>query len=402
MSWPIVQLKECARIVGGATPKSEVEEYWNGDIPWTTPKDLSEIDGKFLHDTPRKITTTGLKNCSAEVLPPNSVLFSSRAPIGHVAINSVAMATNQGFKSMIPGPKLDASFLYWWLKCHRAQLEALGNGATFKEVSKAVVERIEIPLPPLEEQKRISAILDQADELRRKRKRALERLNQLGQAIFIEMFGDRITSAATKICIADVSERVTKGESPKWQGHSYVNEGALFVTSENVGWGKLLSKEPKFIPMEFHKGKLRRSKLQTDDILINLVGASIGRACIFKSEFQEANINQAVAVVTLKDGPLLSEYLLTYLLSPWGQEQILGSRVEGARANISLADVRNFEFYMPPAEHLAKFARKMATVSHLGVLTSNALTVADGLFTSLQHRAFSGELTASSLTEAAE
>lgn len=401
MTWPIVQLKECARIVGGATPKSEVGEYWNGDIPWTTPKDLSDLDGKFLSDTPRKITDLGLKNCSSELLPPNSVLFSSRAPIGHVAINTVPMATNQGFKSMVPGPNLDASFLYWWLKCHRPQLEQLGNGATFKEVSKAVVERIEIPVPPLEEQKRIAAILDQADELRRKRQRALDRLNQLGQAIFIEMFGDKINSVATKITIGDVSERVTKGESPKWQGHSYVDDGALFVTSENVGWGELLSKEPKFVPMEFHLGKLRRSKLQSGDILINLVGASIGRACIFESEFGEANINQAVAVVTLTDGPLLSAYLLAYLLSPWGQEQILGSRVEGARANISLTDVRNFEFYIPPTEQLSRFVESVAGVARSCASARNALAAHADLFTSLQHRAFRGEVFASSPKEAA-
>lgn len=189
-AWPIVPIKNFARVVGGATPKSGTAEYWDGDIPWTTPKDLSDLDGKYLSDTPRKITAAGLKNCSSELLPPNSVLFSSRAPIGHVAINTVPIATNQGFKSFIPSPNLDASFLFWWLKCHRAQLELLGNGATFKEVSKAVVERIEIPLPPLDEQKRIAAILDQADELRRKRQRAIDRLNQLGQAIFQEMFGD--------------------------------------------------------------------------------------------------------------------------------------------------------------------------------------------------------------------
>ena len=194
-AWPLVPIKDFARVVGGATPKSGTAEYWDGEIPWTTPKDLSDLDGKYLSDTPRKITASGLRSCSSELLPPNSVLFSSRAPIGHVAINTVPMATNQGFKSFIPSPKLDASFLFWWLKCHRAQLELLGNGATFKEVSKAIVERIEIPLPPLDEQKRIAAILDQADDLRRQRQHAIDRLEQLSQAIFHEMFGDPKTNA---------------------------------------------------------------------------------------------------------------------------------------------------------------------------------------------------------------
>ena len=194
MSWPTVPITDVARVVGGATPKSGTQEFWDGDILWTTPKDLTNLDGKFLSDTPRKITTEGLRICSAEILPVNSVLFSSRAPIGHVAINSVPIATNQGFKSFIPKDRLDASFIYWWLDANRGALQAMGTGATFKEVSKATVERIKIPLPPLEEQKRIAGILDQADALRRLRTRALEKLNTLGQAIFHEMFGDVVTT----------------------------------------------------------------------------------------------------------------------------------------------------------------------------------------------------------------
>src|SRR6266851_9576711 len=155
MTWERVRLDQCTRIVSGATPSTSVGEFWDGDICWTTPKDLSSLDGAYLNDTPRKLTEAGIRNCAAEVLPAGSVLFSSRAPIGHVAINRVPMATNQGFKSFIPkASKLDAGFLFWWLKCHRSYLEGLGNGATFKEVSKSVVARIEIQLPPLAEQRR--------------------------------------------------------------------------------------------------------------------------------------------------------------------------------------------------------------------------------------------------------
>src|SRR6185436_1721814 len=101
-------------------------------------------DGKFLSDTPRKITELGLRNCSSEMLPPNSVLFSSRAPIGHVAINTVPLATNQGFKSFVPDrERLDSRFLYFWLRANRAYLQSLGTGATFKELSKAIVARLE-------------------------------------------------------------------------------------------------------------------------------------------------------------------------------------------------------------------------------------------------------------------
>lgn len=238
VAWPKVPIKAVARVVGGSTPKSGVDEFWGGEIPWATPKDLSDLDGKFIDDTPRKISQSGLNSCSSELLPPNSVLFSSRAPIGHVAINTVPMATNQGFKSFVPNAEIDASYLYWWLKSHRSDLERLGNGATFKEVSKAVVERIEIPLPPLEEQKRIAAILDQADDIRRKRQHAIDRLNQLGQAIFYEMFGSADRAGWSKITLAQLCE-IQVGFPFKSSDYAEVDGAIRLCRGANILPGKI-------------------------------------------------------------------------------------------------------------------------------------------------------------------
>lgn len=166
MSWPRAALGEVARVVGGATPRTGVPEYWGGDVHWATPKDLSSLETMTISATERRITGAGLRSCAAEVLPAGSVLLSSRAPIGYVAINSIPMATNQGFKSLIPDQRvLIPRFLAHWLRAHQTYLESLGTGATFKEISKAVVSRIAIPLPPLEEQRRIAEILDRADFL---------------------------------------------------------------------------------------------------------------------------------------------------------------------------------------------------------------------------------------------
>jgi type I restriction enzyme S subunit len=140
MTYARASLGSCCEIVSGATPKTGVPEYWDGDVLWATPKDLSDLEGKYIHETPRKITQTGLRNCAASLLPAGSVLLSSRAPIGHVAINTNPMATNQGFKSLVPRhDRVDAGYLYYWLRANRSFLESLGNGATFKEVSKNVI-----------------------------------------------------------------------------------------------------------------------------------------------------------------------------------------------------------------------------------------------------------------------
>ena len=191
MKWPKACLGDLAQVVSGATPKSSVDHYWAGDIPWITPADLSKLEGKEVSATSRRITQAGLSSCSSRILPPRSVLLSSRAPIGHVAINTVPMATNQGFKSFVPDQEiLSSDFLYWWLKSNKEYLQSLGRGATFKEVSKEIVESIEIPLPPLEEQRRISAILDRAGNLGQHAKGQLFIAKNLLASLFVETIGD--------------------------------------------------------------------------------------------------------------------------------------------------------------------------------------------------------------------
>jgi type I restriction enzyme S subunit len=189
--WSAARLGDVCRIVSGSTPRTGVEEFWNGSIPWATPKDLSGLGAIFIQQTAQAITESGYRSCSTQLLPANSVLLSSRAPIGYAAINSVPMCTNQGFKSLVPNAeRLDSLYLCFWLRAHHDYLQSLGNGATFKEISKATVERIVIPLPPLPEQKRIAAILDKADALRRKRREAIAKLDTLLQSVFLQMFGD--------------------------------------------------------------------------------------------------------------------------------------------------------------------------------------------------------------------
>lgn len=164
-----VKLKDCCTVVGGATPKRHIPEYWGNDVPWVTPRDVSNMENPILQDAPEYISKLGYKNCSTYLLPKGSILFTSRAPIGNVAIAGREMCTNQGFKSLVPSKNVDSAYLYHCMQYMSPKLQALGNGATFKEVSKKVVEEFEIPLPPLEEQKRIAAILDKADAIRRKR-----------------------------------------------------------------------------------------------------------------------------------------------------------------------------------------------------------------------------------------
>lgn len=159
-----MKIKEFATVINGATPSSKCPEYYGGDIVWFTPKDLSEQNTKYISHGERNITSDGLQSCSAKILPAGSVLMSSRAPIGLLAIATAPCCTNQGFKSFVVDTTLcDSEYLYYYLRFHMKEIVALGGGTTFKEVSKEAIEEFDVELPPLPFQHKIIVVLSALD-----------------------------------------------------------------------------------------------------------------------------------------------------------------------------------------------------------------------------------------------
>ena len=155
--WRWMQLNKVGKIVGGGTPKTSLSEYWDGGtIPWFTPADLGKVHGLYASDSARKITALGLKESSAVMMPPNSVLFSSRAPIGHIALAADSCCTNQGCKSFVPNVGIVLPLWgYFAMKARTPDMIARASGTTFKEISGKGVGETLVPIPPLEEQRRI-------------------------------------------------------------------------------------------------------------------------------------------------------------------------------------------------------------------------------------------------------
>lgn len=165
-NWKTCTIADLGTVVGGATPSTKkAENYDGGTIAWITPKDLAGFSGRFISHGKRDITETGLHSCSAQMLPRHAVLFSSRAPIGYVAIAENEVCTNQGFKSVVPNENTDYMFLYYLLLNNRQNIEHLGSGTTFKEVSGKTMRSIEVRVPDSkEEQIRIASILSAIDD----------------------------------------------------------------------------------------------------------------------------------------------------------------------------------------------------------------------------------------------
>ena len=163
--WMAMTLADAATVVGGGTPSRARSTYWNGDVPWATPTDVTALSGRTISETASYVTETGLANSSATLLPPNSLLMTTRATIGACAINRVAMATNQGFQSLVPKRKTCVvDFLYYLVQYHGRRLEQLAAGSTFLEVSKRAVRGFRVHVPRLSEQRRIASVLSSMDD----------------------------------------------------------------------------------------------------------------------------------------------------------------------------------------------------------------------------------------------
>ena len=164
--WKKCTISDLGTVVGGATPSTKKDEnYVGGNIAWITPKDLAGFTGRFISHGERNITETGLKSCSTQLMPKHTILFSSRAPIGYVAIASQEVCTNQGFKSVVPNDSTDYMFLYYLLKYNKDKIEHLGSGTTFKEVSGSTMRGVEVYIPEnIEEQRSIASILSAIDD----------------------------------------------------------------------------------------------------------------------------------------------------------------------------------------------------------------------------------------------
>ncbi|OZC67378.1 hypothetical protein CH306_16735 [Rhodococcus sp. 15-725-2-2b] len=391
-----VRLGEVAKIVSGATPKTGVAANWNGDVPWATPADLSKLNGAYISRTPRTLTEAGVRSCATTLLPAGSVLLSSRAPIGHVAVNTVPMATNQGFKSFVPGPSLDAKFLYHWLKSSTEYLQSLGNGATFKELSKRTTEQIEIPFPPIAEQRRIAAILDQVDTLRIKRGQVLAHLDILGRTYFEMVVAKSLSSTSVPLETAYWFQ-----EGPgirKWQ---FTEEGVKLLNVGNIEKNGTinLAKTTRHISVDEAHGRYQHFLADEGDLVIASSGISFDDDGLLRTRggFIRANdlplcMNTSTIRFKAKTEKSNLLFLQAWLGSVEFRTQITRLVTGSAQQNFGPSHLKQLTITLPDASAQLIFAEAMVALEAQKRHHRHASLQLDSLFVSLQSRAFRGEL----------
>ena len=237
--WKECTLAELGEIVGGATPSTKDESNYGGDIAWITPKDLSTLKGRFIAHGERNITEKGLNSCSTQMMPANAVLFSSRAPIGYVAIAKNPVCTNQGFKSLVANADNDPMFLYYLLKYNKDAIEAMGSGTTFKEVSGSTMRGIRVRVPVSKaEQQRIASVLAALDSKIENNDKINDNLEQQAQALFQELFIENADPEWSEGTISDLGTVVGGSTPSKSKPEYYTEHGIAWITPKDLSVNK--------------------------------------------------------------------------------------------------------------------------------------------------------------------
>ena len=225
--WHISTIGDTFKIVGGSTPRTDNPEYWDGEIPWLTPDDLSRHDGILVSNGRRFITEKGFQSTSTHMLPKDSILFSSRAPIGYIAIAANPLCTNQGFKSLIPAKGILPRYTYWFLRNSTPTIQDMGSGTTFKEISKKRLAVVPFSFPPIEHQYQIVTAIEEQfsriDAATASLKRCLQRCAVLRRSILAAAFSgqlveqdpsDEPASVLLERIAAEQPKRRTRRKSP--------------------------------------------------------------------------------------------------------------------------------------------------------------------------------------------
>ena len=394
--WQIQPLENVVTVRNGGTPKSKVKEYWGDEVEWLTPKDMGKMDGIYISSTPRKITELGLSKCSAKLAPANSVIMSTRAPIGHLAINTVPMSFNQGCRGMTPSEALDIKYLFYFLSSNVPELNALGTGATFKELSSGALKNFPIPIPPLEEQKRIVAILDEAfeglDRARAHTEANLQNARDLFSGLLRKIF---MEGQENDVSITTLGEVVSMkgGGTPSKKNDKFWNGTIPWVSPKDMKF-EYISKSRDHIT-EDALVKSAANEIPVGSSLIVVRSGILARTVPTGVTTVRLAVNQDIKAL-IPSSKIHSEYLGYFMRAV--EPVLLDKVTRGATVHRLATDsLKELEIHLPT---ISKQQKNVDIIRKQDVATENLvahyqtkLADLDDLRQSLLQKAFAGELT---------
>ena len=401
--WKEYKLHEIGRIVGGATPPTKDSANYDGEISWITPKDLSNFTGRYIQKGERSITQKGFESSSCQILPKGSILFSSRAPIGYIAIAANELCTNQGFKSIIPDNNLvNNLFLYYLLKYNKEEIEGLGSGTTFKEVSAKVMQNFDIKIPSIQTQKKIADILSSLDDKIELNRRINDNLEQQAQALFKSWFVDfepfkegmfvdselGMIPESWRVCSAETIFKINIGKTPprkEQQWFSNINNGNVkWISISDLGSNEIFIEDSKEYLTKEAISKFNIIVVPEDTILVSFK-LTVGRVGISNCEL---TTNEAVARFYLPKS-YFREY--TYLSLKKYNYARLGSTSSIATA-VNSKIIKNMKLLIPPVTIISEFSKRINPLFNAIRIYENEIRNLSKIRNTLLPKLMSGEL----------
>lgn len=381
------KLGDICEIVSGSTPKTNIDEYWEGTIKWITPAELND-DMYIITDSVRKITELAVKKTGLKSFPEGTVILSSRAPIGKVAIAGCEMYCNQGFKNLICSKKINNKYLYWFLKGNTVFLNSLGRGATFKELSKSIVSNIEINLPDIVYQKKAVETLEKVSEIIALRKRELSSLDDLIKARFVEMFGDPATNPMrwSETTIGDECFYIKDGPHKSLPDIGKENGGHPFISVRNIVNGYIDFSTARYISDEDYANAIKKCHPEKGDMLYSK-GGTTGIAKLIDIDEEFANWVH-VAVLKFDKSKLNGIFFENMLNGDYCFEQSQRLTKGIANRDLVLSAMAQIKMYRPPMEIQKQFADFVNQVDKSKVAIQKALDKTQMLFDSLMQEYF--------------
>lgn len=389
-NWQEKTLGEVCEIISGTTPDTKNSKYWDGSNYWITPAELSE-EKIFITDCRRKITDLAIQHCSLRPMPKGTIIFSSRAPIGKVAISDVdTLYCNQGFKNFICSKSIYNKFLYYFLKLNTPLLISLGNGTTFKEISKSTISKVHIGFPSLPEQKRIVEKLDKIfANIDKAKEQTTQNLKNAKEIFEVQIDATlKPHSDWRNVKMADICDvRDGTHDSPK-----YIKSGFPLVTSKNLKNGTLVFDNIKYISQQDYDHINERSKVDVGDVLFAMIG-TIGNPVVVTEEPKYAIKNMAL----FKHSDEILPSFLKYIL---GSRIVLDKMQKEANGTtqkfVSLGYLRNFKISLPSNKQQLDIVKTLdslrAQTQELETIYTKKLADLDELKQSVLQQAFSGKL----------
>ncbi|MDB2261830.1 restriction endonuclease subunit S [Halorubrum ezzemoulense] len=365
--WSINEIADIAEVVGGSTPSTDNDDYWGGGIPWATPTDITALSGNTISETADTITEEGLESASTHLLPPHSVLMTSRASIGKCAVNTVEMATNQGFKNLVPEKEIETWYLYYRMLETANFLNSVGSGSTFDEVSKTEVQSVDIPIPPLPEQRKIATVLytvDRAIEKSKEIKTQLERThNGLIQDFLTHGIQDSETiDTGTKLgeapshweivtienILSDEDYSFTDGARYSLSSDEIQGSGdARAILLEEVKEGEFDDSNPKFATEEKYNEITHRA-IYPGEVVVAKMAEPVARACIVPDTYEKYLLGCADVVRIVPNEEIEDRFLMYCMNSHKVWRQAVAHLRGTGRSRINLENISELYIPKPP------------------------------------------------------